>query len=261
MHLKYGLAIHKNVPTIAALICVAAFSGLYASASVVTFIGQDNLTSSITRPYPLSDAAAASFASAAAGLGTVSTITFEGAPLGAFSSLTVAPGVTLTGADVNGHNQTILNHFDAAFPTLDGFNTTPGGSNFLEMIGGTATFTFANPTQFFGAYISGIQTAFFADVLTFSDGTSQSILIPGVGTTGSNGALDFVGFTDAGKSITSITITASNTFGADAIGIDDVMYQGPTPTTNSAVPEPDSIVLMVTGGLGLAAGIRRRLSV
>jgi hypothetical protein len=256
MHLHYGLAGQKSARQLAALLCVLAFSGVYASASVITFIGQDNVATT-TSAHPTSAAAAASFATAAAGIGTVSTITFESAPIGSFSSLTVAPGVTLTGTDTNGNNQSIRNtsNFPIA-PTLDGFNTTPGGANFVEEQGGTVTFTFATPTQFFGAYFSGIQTNFFSDVVTFSDGTSESISIPGAGTTSSIGALDFVGFTDAGESISSITInTGSNAAGFDDIGIDDVSYQS---AANSAVPEPDSIALMLTGCLGLAAGIRRR---
>jgi hypothetical protein len=259
MHLQYGFTRQKRASRLAALLCVLAFSGVYASASLITFTGQDNVATT-TSAHPNSAAAAASFATAAAGIGTVSNINFESAPIGSFSSLTAATGVTVTGTDTNGNNQSIRNtsNFPVA-PTLDGFNTTSGGANFVEEQGGTVTFTFATPTQFFGAYLSGIQTNFFTDTVTFSDGTSQSINIPGAGTTSSIGALDFVGFTDAGKSISSITINAgSNAAGFDDIGIDDVSYQGPAVSTNSAVPEPDSIALMVTGGIGLAAGIRRR---
>jgi hypothetical protein len=261
MHLKYGLAVQRRVRHFVALLCVLAFSGVYASATLITFVGQDNVATT-TSAHPTSAAAAASFATAAAGIGTISTIDFESAPIGSFSSLLVAPGVTLTGSDVNGANQSIrdTSNFPVA-PTLDGFNTTAGGANFVEEQGGTVTFTFATPTQFFGAYISGIQSAvFFADTVTFSDGTSESISIPGVGTSSSVGALDYVGFTDAGKSITSITINAGipgdPNAGFDDIGVDDVSYQsGPLSATT---PEPDSIVLMLTGCLGLAAGIRRR---
>jgi hypothetical protein len=103
--------------------------------------------------------------------------------------------------------------------------------------------------QFFGAYFSGIQTAFFADNITFSDGTSQMLNIPGVGTSGNVGALAFVGFTDAGKPISSITINAGNASGADAIGVDDVRFQ--------TTPEPGSLAL-VAGCFGLALAYRRR---
>lgn len=262
MHVKYGSASQKKARHLAALLCVLAFSGVYASASLITFVGQDNVATT-TSAHPSSAAAAASFATAAATIGNVATITFESAPLGVFSSLMAAPGVTVTGSNVNSANQSILNasNFPTA-PTLDGYNTTSGGTNFLEMQGGTVTFTFATPTQFFGAYFSGIQSAvFFADTVTFSDGTSESISIPGVGTSGSVGALDFVGFTDVGKSISSITINAGIPgdpgAGFDDIGVDDVSYQS-FASSSPTVPEPDSIVLMLTGCLGLTAGIRRR---
>jgi hypothetical protein len=173
-----------------------------------------------------------------------------------------APGVTITGTDINGNNQTIRDTSNSpSFPTLDGFNTTPGGAYFLEVQAGTVTFTFATPTQFFGAYLTGVQTFFPSEDITFSDGTSELISVPETGTSGSVGAVDFVGFTDAGKSISSITLNAGNAAqGADYIGIDDVSYQSFASTT-SAVPEPDSIALLITGGLGLAAALRRRLSI
>jgi hypothetical protein len=216
---------------------------LTASANVVTFTGSD-LNAGPTDPHPNASAAAASFAAAAAGIGPSSTITFESAPLGAFTSMTVAPGVT-----VNGVNTTVLNSPDyPPNPPLGGFNTTPGGSQYVDMEGGSLTFNFANPTQFFGVYLSGIQLYFFADTITFSDGTTQTINIPG--TTDGSGSFDFVGFTDVGKSISSVTITPGTSAGGDFIGVDDVVYQTP-------VPEPSSLALMLTGFAGLGAGYRR----
>ena len=188
-----------------------------------------------------SDAAAAAFRTAASALGPVGTITFESAPLGAFTNLTVAPGVSMNGTDLNGSPQTIRNTTGSpAFPSLDGSNTTAGGSQFVEMIGGNLTFTFAKPTQFFGAYLTGVQTNFFADNVTFSDGTTETITLTGAGTTSSRGEIAFIGFVDAGKSITSITINAgvpgpNANSGQDAIGVDDVSYQ--------AVPEPSALAL------------------
>jgi hypothetical protein len=235
-------------------VAVLALSCVCASASVVTFTGQDP-NAGPGNPRPNSDAAAASFDAAAALLGTVSTITFESAPLGAFSSLTIAPGVTLTGADYLGNQQNILGA--TAFPTnppLGGSNTTAGGSRYADELGGTLTFTFATPTQFFGAYLTGIQTAFFLDTFTFSDGTSETVSIPGDNTNANVGSLDFVGFTDAGKSITSVTINGSNANGADEFGVDDVRFQGPDV---SPVPEPGSLTLVFSGLASLGMGYRK----
>jgi len=237
--------------------CLLGASALCAPAAIVTFTGED-LNTGPGQNHPVSSAAAANFATAAAALGNVSTITFENSPVGNFSSLVVAPGVTLTGTNYNNGNQAILNATNSpAFPSLDGFNTTPGGTHFVEIYSGTLTFTFATPIQFFGGYVSGIQTAFYQDTFNFSDGTSETINVPGTGTTNSVGALDFVGFTDAGKSITSVTINAGppGGGGADYIGIDDVSYQS---APLALAPEPSSIALALTAGLALALRYRRR---
>ena len=63
--------------------------------------------------------------------------------------------------------------------------------------------------------LSGVQNA--GKSITFSDGTSQSVDIPNPGF---DGGTTFVGFTDAGKSIASITINVHN----DVVGVDDVRY-------------------------------------
>jgi hypothetical protein len=225
-----------------------------ASAALVTYSGQDN-PATVGGANPVSAAAALAFDTAVAGLGASSLITFEGATLGGFSNLAIAPGVTMSGSDFSGANQTIRNttNFPAG-PTLDGYNTTSGGSYFVEMLGGTVTFSFTTAIQAFGAYFSGVQTNFFADEITFSDGTSQSLLIPGAGTSNSVGALSFVGFTDVGKSITSVTIRASGLTSADFMGIDDVRFQlAPT-----GVPEPGSLALVLGAGFGLLATRKRR---
>lgn len=259
MNLQPTPASQRRARHLAVVLSVFALPGLSAFASTITYTGQD-IVSTTSSPTPNSNAAAASFAAAAAGLGTVSTINFESAPIGSFSSLAVASGVSLSGSDINGDNQTIRNTSNSpTIPTLDGFNTTSGGANFVEMQGGTVTFSFATPTQFFGAYFTGVQN-FFSDYVTFSDGTTQVIDLPEAGTSGSVGAVDFVGFTDAGKYISSVTINAGNyQDGADYIGVDDVSYQSAAST--APTPEPDSIILMLTGGLGVAGAIRRRLSV
>jgi hypothetical protein len=242
--------------------CALAFVvlGLMAgpsSAGLVTIIGTD-LGAGPNSPRPNSDAAAATFDTAAATLGPVSTITFESAPVGSFHNLTVAPGVMINGTDVSGNEQTINNMPNASLPSLNGFNTTAGGSQFVNMSGGNLVFTFVRPTQFFGAYLTGVQTNFFTDTITFDDGTSQTITVPGNGTSSSIGEVTFIGFTDAGKFITSVTVNAgvpgNPGAGSDNIGVDDVRYQ--------SVPEPTSLAMCVVAG-GVAMGFawgRRRLA-
>jgi len=240
--------------------CLVALSSFAASANVITYVGTD-LNAGPGAAHPNSAAAAASFDTAAALLGNSSTITFEGAPVGAFTSLTAAPGVTVTGTDLFGDSQTVKNQ--TAFPpapALGGFNTTSGGTEYVDVVGGFVTFTFATPTHFFGAYLSGVQNFGQTDMFTFSDGTTEVTDVPNGGTDGSNGLLAFVGFTDAGKSITSITISAGQagpgaSGGEDEIGVDDVRYQSAAAVT--PVPEPSSLALVLTGFAGLGAGYRR----
>lgn len=223
-----------------------------ASANTVTYTGADLGVLPGSPSGPLSTAAAANFDAAASLLGNLSIITFESVPVGPFASLTVAPGVTITGSNISGLDQSINNTFDATFPSLDGYNTTPGGANFVEEMGGTVTFQFSTPTQFFGAFLSGVQD-FVQDTYTFSDGTSQTIDVPETGTSPNVGELVFVGFTDAGKSIASVTINAG-TNGFDDIGIDDVRYQSAAATT----PEPSSVLSLMSGLFALSLWSRRR---
>jgi hypothetical protein len=81
--------------------------------------------------------------------------------------------------------------------------------------------------------------------------------VPEAGTAPNVGELAFVGFTDAGKSITSVTVNAG-TNGFDAIGVDDVQYQ----SAATAAPEPSSAISLLTGCLfGLTLWFRRRRAV
>ena len=226
-----------------------------ARAQVVSFTAFDS-GAGPGSATPNSNAAAAQF-NAAVGLlgGPPLPINFESAPVGAFTSLLAAPGVTLTGTDYFGNSQRVLNAPDfPSAPALGGFNTTPGGAKYVDLQGGTLTFTFAAPVQAFGAYFTGIQPGFVLDTIGFNDGTSQSVSIPQG--TSQGGGVSFAGFTDRGKSITSVTITASANGFYDAIGVDDVGY-APTP-----VPEASTTVslgLLLTLGIGgLVIAARRK---
>src|SRR6266481_3822204 len=239
-----------QIATKRAILAIVAFALVTtpAHAGLTLFTGADDGAGSLATA-PNSAAAAASFDAAVAAPGTEHTITFESSPLGLFFSLAPASGVSLTGTNVNGNDQSIVNttsNINITPPctnALCGYNTTPGGSNFLLLFGGTATFSFSRGTDAFGAYLSGVQNA--GETITFSDGSSQSVDIPNPGF---HGGTTFVGFTDAGKTIASITINVSN----DVVGVDDVRY------ATDPVPEPASLTLLVGGLAGLALTRRRK---
>ncbi|MGA3019426.1 MAG: PEP-CTERM sorting domain-containing protein [Bryobacteraceae bacterium] len=234
-----------SVPIMAALVLASA-----ANAGIITYSGFD--AGANGRPIPQSDAAAATFDTAAAAIGTEGLITFESAPLGSFTNLTVAPGVLVNGTDYGGSPQDILNSTTCTV-ALCGGNTTVGGSQFLYVNAGTVTFTFSTPTSYWGAYLSGVQLA--GETITFNDGSAESVTIPDPGT---GGGIEFLGFTDAGQTFTSLTINTpnSNNSAGDFIAVDDVRYETAASTTST--PEPGTLGLGAAGLLLLAGAVRRQ---
>lgn len=214
-------------------------------------------------PRPNSNAAAAAFDAAAGALGTLNLIDFESAPLGNFSALSVAPGVVATLAG------TTASATDADPGITDvpgnsglGYNTTAGGTKHLRFVplfnGGTATatFSFADPVQAFGAFFTGLGTANGDLFVTFNDGTSQELPVAGVGSV--VGGAQFFGFTDAGRSISSISLQLRNVTGSrDIFGIDDVRYV----SAAEVIPEPGTFAPLAAGLLFFAAVARRRRTI
>jgi hypothetical protein len=205
---------------------------------------------------PNADGAAAAFDLAAGTLGETVTIDFESAPLGSFTSLPIGLP-TITGQDYSGSDQTILDspaYPDPDYFSVDGYNTTVGGAKFLEMLGGTMTFSFSSPISMFGAYFTGVQQPFFGSVtLNFEDGASQIIPFESLD---AYGGVQFIGFIDEGALISSVTVKAISDEGFDFLGIDDVRF-GPT---QIGVPTPETGnggVLLALASLGCFLRARR----
>jgi hypothetical protein len=229
---------------------VVLFAGSAMAGTINTFTGQDN-GAPVAGPFPSSSAAQAGFKSAAGSFGSLNTITFEGLPVGYSTPFTAAPGVTvtLTGGDFGNGLSGISN---TTFGNVYGFNVTPGGSQWLGFAEGTATFSFANPTNSFGFWLTGLQTVYTGLgvlTVTFADGTSETLDPP----VNVNGGAEYFAFTDT-TAIDAVTISDPSN---DAWGIDDVTYNS---GAMAATPEPSSFFLLGTGALGLAGAIRRKLT-
>ena len=227
--------------------------------SLVVYSGIDgNVT--VGSPLPNSDAAAASFDAAAGGMGNLIVNNLEGAALGNFTTEDLGLGVGVTLGNTNPASG-IRN--DPSQPFF-GFNTTPGGANFL-MVGtnaiapgsftqATATFNFTNPIDAFGAYFTGLAGGGDIVVLKFTDGTSWSTGLSDTAACNPSCAT-FFGFTDSGKAISSIELdlnflnmTTFNEF--YDIGVDDLHY--------SAVPEPSSYFALTVLLAGLVWRVRSK---
>jgi hypothetical protein len=225
--------------------------GVSANAAIVQFSGADNGVGP-GDAHPLSTAAAAAWDAAE---GPHSLITFEGLPIGNTFPVNVGAGTTVSVTNTDpGTGITNLLH-----PDKFGFNITPGGSEWLRVspdfndpVGGAVTFTFPAPVDAFGAYLTDTQAGFPGPItLTFNDGSAEVLPIT---KNDDNGGALFFGFTDFGKSLTSVTYHTGATAGSkDIWGIDDARFS----LAAAAVAEPSSLLLLGSGLLGLAA-IRRR---
>jgi hypothetical protein len=228
--------------------CLALSTGALQAAPVTYQAGDAGV--SLGGATPNSDAEAANFDSAAGALGTVNLIDLESAPLGAFSSLTIAPGVTVSGVGYTGSATHSIIAGDRC-GSVCGFNTTAGGRKYIDVDANLITLSFASPIQAFGAYVTGLQLA--AETVQFDDGTVQTFQLTNLG----SGA-QFFGFTDPGKLITSVIVDTRNPSNAlgDFIGLDDIRYVA---AASDPIPEPATLALVGLALAGVAASGRRRL--
>jgi hypothetical protein len=220
-----------------------------AQAAVATFEGIDpGVDAGQSRPN--SDSAAALFDQTAGALGIVNKIDFENLPVTNSTSLTVAPGITANW--LNQGDNTIEIGGNQGF----GYNTTSGGSKYAQVFANNTraavevTFSFANPIQAFGGYFTGVGNFPGDTFINFTDGTWQSLAL----SESSLGGVQFLGFIDSDKLISSVTVRENPEFisgvpfliSGDRFGIDDIRYVN----SSQSVPEP-----MTIGGILAASGL------
>jgi len=142
---------------------------------------------------------------------------------------------------------------------LSGYNTTAGGSRFVESSASASLLpiTSQQPLQSFGAYVTGAQPGSFTNLaLSIRTTTGALALIPIP--TSSDGAALFVGVTGEPVIVAavlqpSITLTGPREGFADIIGLDDVRL--------GFVPEPSTSQILIMSLAALALfdfGWRRR---
>ena len=233
-----------RIRTIALALAVSA-----SSASAQIFSGFD-VGGGVGGTRTNSNAAHAAWAAAAAPLCT-SGEDFEAIPVGTTAPINLACGMrlTTTGAPVSGTLNQVVNDQD---PQI-GYNTTAGGARFFRLspdFGSTATLTidFGATRTGFGVYITGIQQGFGLTTATWG---ANSFLLPDTQGAPGEAGVQFFGFVDAGG-VTSVTFTtvANPGVGRDIMGFDDLQV--------SAVPEPGTVALTLTGLAALAGVARRR---
>ncbi|OFI36291.1 hypothetical protein BFC17_08590 [Alteromonas lipolytica] len=209
----------------AVLLTTCLVSG--AQATPITYLGADDSVSSLSDMVN-SVAAMNDFLSVA---GALDVVDFESA---------IPPDVTISGGSVVSSN----------CGALCGFNTTAGGSFWTEVFGGSVTFTFSDPVDAFGFFVSGLQTDLVPlQTITYTDGSNAQQFIDMPSSTGGGGA--FVGFIDYGELISSVTFDATN----DILAFDDLLFGqsasnpgNPTPPTS--VPAPATFLLLLASLIG-----------
>jgi PEP-CTERM motif len=224
------------------------FAAGTASAALATYYGADNGVISGAN----SSAALNSYLAATGGN---SLIDFQGLGnnLDNFANVTIGTGVslTVTGSADGG----IVSQ--GAHAQLGGFNASASGSKWLQLYpavdsstGATAVFNFGTAINGFGAFLTDTQPGVPGGItVSFNDGTPHSLGI--TKTDSSSGRVLFFGFTDFGKSFSSVTInTRATSSPRDIFGIDDVRFAAAPAAIFAAavVPEPGSLTLL---GLGL----------
>ncbi len=228
-----------------------AMAATAAKADIITYSGQDQ-GASINGPFPVSSGIESSFLGDAATFGPVVTETFEGTRVGVGANGNTTFAITGATITLNGYAPGVMG---SATDNVHAFNTTPGGSHYLNVSGSSITVNFNTQSNSFGFYTTGVQKdATKSLYVTFFDGSSQKFNLP----VNTLGGASYFGFTDD-LAIQSVTITNLPQPGTqyDNWGIDNVSFNYGRDAAPSA-PEPSTWLLMIAGVGFAGAALRRR---
>lgn len=252
---------------IAMLVCMGASPS--ASANVITFLGTDHGVG-VGAPRPNSQSAYEAFRAAIGSrANTVSTVTFEGQP--ADTQILPSSPVDLgLGVKVGSAGGCCI-AISATDSTVNGFNTTSGGSKHLELHPNsdtftdeiTAVFSFAFPVNSFGLFLTGSQNpgpggcGSSCGAPQLWNGPLETIAWLPENDIG--GGVAFFGFIDSARTFRELTLILHGpyAFGADLdnpdsempdiMGVDDVIIaRVPAPPTQLLV----ALVMAVTVFVG-----------
>lgn len=216
----------------------AAGLSVTAGAQVTSFFGYDYFASSQTGPRPLSLAAEAAWTAAASAMtnGSVRCIDMQQLPLNAIYTTTTAigPGVTFTPSTISPFCKVL----DGATESLaEGFDTSPStplagdAGHRLSLVTRYVPtcanlvydITFNPPVRAFGMWVTGEGNTVTGGTmsLAFTD-SNASHFITMAGTIGAQ----FVGFTDPGQSITTVSLVlpSSACVVQPFISLDDICF-------------------------------------
>lgn len=135
------------------------------------------------------------------------------------------------------------------------FNTSPGGSKYLEIDDQSFTITFSEGISAFGFYGTDIGDYSGQITLHLQGGGAVDLTVPNT-INGNDGSLLFYGFIDPEVKYTSISF-GNTAAGVDAFGFDDMII-GDRQQVVSDVPEPGSFALVGLALAGLGVVRRRR---
>jgi len=194
--------------TISTIIAAAALLGpcIASQAYEATFWGEDQGNGDgnpLITSWPNASGASSDFQSHLTGTGTETFEEFANGQTGPYAiNFPGAGTATLSGGDAS-----IVQ--DPGSESVGRFNTTPGGSKFLE-IDQNFTISFSAPVAAFGFFATDVGDFGGTLTLTFTDGTTKTVTVPAISSP-LGGSVEFFGYIDTDDPFTKVTFGDTET--------------------------------------------------